>query len=31
MDNEISHEDFEAIINEDKKITRIERKHYNDK
>ena len=27
MDNEISHEDFEAIINEEKKISRIERKH----
>ena len=27
MDNEISHEDFETIINEEKKISRIERKH----
>ena len=27
MDNEISHEDFETIINEEKKILRIERKH----
>ena len=26
MDNEISHEDFETIINEEKK-SRIERKH----
>ena len=24
MDNEISHEDFEAIINQEKKISRIE-------
>ena len=24
---EISHEDFETIINEEKKISRIERKH----
>ena len=29
MDNEISHEDFETIINEEKKILRIERKHQN--
>ena len=27
MDNEISHEDFETIINEEKKISRIKRKH----
>ena len=27
MDNEISHEDFETIINEGTKISRIERKH----
>ena len=27
MDNEISQEDFETIINEEKKISRIERKH----
>ena len=27
VDNEISHEDFETIINEEKKISRIERKH----
>ena len=27
LDNEISHEDFETIINEEKKILRIERKH----
>ena len=30
MDNEISHEDFETVINEEKKISRIERKHQND-
>ena len=30
MDNEISHEDFETIINEEKNICRIKRKHYND-
>ena len=27
MDNEISHEDFETIINEEKKISKLERKH----
>ena len=27
IDNEISHEDFETVINEEKKISRIERKH----
>ena len=27
MDNEISHEYFETIINEEKKISRIKRKH----
>ena len=27
VDNEISHEDFEIIINEEKEISRIERKH----
>ena len=27
MNNEISHEDFEITINEEKKISRIERKH----
>ena len=27
VDNEISHEDFETNINEEKKISRIERKH----
>ena len=27
MDNEISHEDFETIINEENKILRIKRKH----
>ena len=30
IDNEISHEDFETIINEEKKILRIERKYLND-
>ena len=30
MDNEIGHEGFETIINEEKKISRIERKHQND-
>ena len=30
MDNEISHEDFETIINEEKKILRTERKYLND-
>ena len=30
MDNKISHEDVETIINEEKKILRIERKHQND-
>ena len=29
INNEISHEDFMTIINE-KKISRIKRKHYND-
>ena len=28
--SEISHEDFMTIINEEKKISRIKRKHYND-
>ena len=28
MDNEISHEEFETIINEEKKILTIERMHY---
>ena len=27
MDNEINHEDFETIINEEKKTLRIKRKH----
>ena len=27
VNNEISHEDFKKIINEEKKISRIERKH----
>ena len=27
IDNEICHKDFETIINEEKKISRIERKH----
>ena len=27
MDNEISHEEFETIINEEKKLSRIKRKH----
>ena len=27
MDSEISHEDFETIINEEKKKSRIKRKH----
>ena len=30
MDNEISHEDLETIINEEKKISRIKRKLQND-
>ena len=30
-DNEISHEDFETIINKEKKISRIKRKHQNGK
>ena len=30
MDNDISHEDFKTIINEEKKISRIEGKHQND-
>ena len=28
--SEINHEDFMTIINEEKKIWRIKRKHYND-
>ena len=27
LDNEISHEEFETIINEEKKLSRIKRKH----
>ena len=30
MDSEISHGDFETIINEEKKKSRIEKKHQND-
>ena len=30
MVNEFSHEDFEMIINEENKISRIKRKHQND-
>ena len=30
INNEISHEDFMTIMNEEKKILRIKRKHQND-
>ena len=30
INSEISHKDFMTIINEEKKISRIKRKHYND-
>ena len=30
INNKISHEDFVTIINEEKKILRIKRKHEND-
>ena len=30
INSEISHKDFMTIIKEEKKISRIKRKHYND-
>ena len=30
INSEINHKDFMTIINEEKKISRIKRKHYND-
>ena len=30
MDNEISHEDFTTILNEEKKYQELKKKHYND-